>query len=406
MRVAAAVLMAVLTVACQDPEVPKYQLNPGGPTVQIPTTLKLTGLSGTGATDHQAVITASLRDQDNRGIPDVMLTFTTSKGTIEPATAKTGLNGDVRTTVTNGNDVRVTVSGGGLTNGLDVLLSASLSVGLSIGRAEKNIPTKLEANIAGDATAPLRFVWNFGDGQTAQTAVGTVMHTWAEDGPVNVQVSVTDSIDRSGVGFASVVVRDNPEPPPTPDPPVPAINVTVSASPNPVVVGQPTTLTATATSVNDAPPATTYKFDCTGDGTFEASGASNVFACTYAAAGTQTPKVTAIGGNVSGTGSLPVTILADAPLLMNVVITSVAPLLNMPVTFQATVTSTGPVPISMNWYFDWDNNGTDDEVFTGLGSPQTRTHTFNATGDKTVKMRAGHPSTSREAVGLATLKIP
>ena len=50
MRVTAAVLLAALTVACQDPEVPKYELNPGGPTVQIPTTLKLTALSGTGAT--------------------------------------------------------------------------------------------------------------------------------------------------------------------------------------------------------------------------------------------------------------------------------------------------------------------------------------------------------------------
>lgn len=409
MRVAAAVLLVVLSAACQDPAVPKYELNPGGPTVQIPTTLKIAAQSGTGSSAHQGFITASLRDQEGRGIPDVMLTFTTSKGIIEPATAKTDINGSVRTTVTNGTDVRVTVSGAGLTNGVDVLLSASLSVGLSIGRAEKNVPTKLEATIAGEATAPVRFAWTFGDGQVAQTEVNSIVHTWAEDGTVHVSVSVTDAIDRVGTTSTSVLVRDNPEPPAPPSPPappVPSVDVALSVSPLQPIAGQVATLTAVTTPHNSPPAVTSFDWDCTNDGTIDGTTAGNTFPCTYSAAGAVTAKAIAHAGTVTGTGTLPMTVLADAPLFVSVTASPlVGIIIGTPVTFTATVTSTGPVPALLRWEWDDNGDGTTDFIVSSAASPNLRILMFGTTGPKTVKVRVSHPASNRDALGTAAVTV-
>ena len=84
MRVVAAVLLATLSAACQDPDVPKYDLSPSGPAIQIPTTLKLSVLNGTGDTAKNVFVTASLHDQQNRGIADTMLTFSTSQAPSSP----------------------------------------------------------------------------------------------------------------------------------------------------------------------------------------------------------------------------------------------------------------------------------------------------------------------------------
>ena len=410
MRVAAAVLLVALSAACTEPDVPKYELNPGGPTIQIPTTIRLSALQGIGADAQHAYVTASLRDQQGRGIADTLLAFSTSKGTIEPAIARTNVSGEAKSTVTNGTDLTVSVSGAGLTASMDVALAASLSVSVSASRAEKNVPVTLTANINSDATPPLRFVWNFGDGQSAATAVATVTHTWADDGPVTINVSVTDAIDRRGTTSLSIVVRDNPEPPappaPTP-PPAPAIDVTLSVSPTQPIAGQPAMLTATATPTNGATSVTSFDWDCLNDGTIDASTPGNTFACTFAAAGTPTARVVAHAGAVMGSATKALTVLADAPILLNVVVSSLPPYaVNASISFTGTVTSTGSVPIGLTWYWDWDNTPPDDEVFVGLNSPQTRAHSFNSAGTKTIKVRAVHGPSSREAIGLATVTIP
>lgn len=409
MRVAAAVLLAVLSAACQDPAVPKYELNPGGPTVQIPTTLKISAQSGAGSSAHQGFITASLRDQESRGIPDVALTFTTSKGVVDPATVKTDINGSARTTVTNGTDVRVTVSGAGLTNGVDVLLSASLSVGLSIGRAEKRVPTKLEATIAGDATAPLRFAWTFGDGQVAQTDVNTIVHTWAEDGQVTATVTVTDAIDRVGTTSASVLVRDNPEPPAPPSPPappVPSVDVTLSVSPLSPIAGQVATLTAVTTPHNSPPAVTSFEWDCTNDGTIDGTTAGNTFPCTYSAAGAVTAKAIAHAGTVTGTGTLPMTVLADAPFFVSIVAAPLPVKMGVATTFTATVTVSPPAVVPGTLVWEWDFEGGDPFDLTVSGSSvNSQPHTYATTGAVVVRARASHAASGRSAVGTLNVTV-
>jgi PKD domain-containing protein len=292
----AIVLIVLLFSACQDPAVPHYQLSPAAPTVQIPTTLTLTGQAGAGTSAQTAQMTATLRDQERHGIPDVPLTFTTSHGTLEPTTVKTNLNGEARTTVSAGTDVRVSVSGAGLVAGMDVLINAPLSVSLSIGRAEKRVPTTLTASMTPEPTAPLRILWNFGDGQTAQTDVVTVKHAWPEDDRYTVSVTVTDAIERTGTASTSITVRDNPEPPappaPTPPPvPSPSLTVTVSAAPQSAHVGNPITFTAVPVLLNGAGAVVSYDWDF--DGTNKTTSITPTVVFPYPAVGTFTAKVRA-----------------------------------------------------------------------------------------------------------------
>ncbi len=219
MRAAAAVLLAALSVACTEPDVPKYDLSPVRPTVQVPTTLTIKALPGAGSDAKTAVITASLEDQDLRGIESRLLTFATSKGSLQPSQTLTNASGDARTTVTSGTATTVTVSGAGLQAATDVAIDAPLSVSLSLPMPEKNVPVKITATvITADAAAPLSFAWNFGDGQTATTDSATITHQYRDDGRVTLAVTVTDALERVGSTSASVFVRDNVDPPPPPTP--------------------------------------------------------------------------------------------------------------------------------------------------------------------------------------------
>ena len=211
MRAAAAVFLAALSTACLDPDVPLYTLSPAPPTVQVPTTLAIAAAPGIGASAKQALVTATLKDQDRRGISQVMLSFATSKGTINPPQALTDVNGEVRATLTSGTITTVTVAGAGLQASTDVAIDAPLTVLLSVPPPVKNVPVTMTATLGtSDAVPPLSFAWEFGDGQTARTASGQVTHQYRDDGPVTIRVTVTDALERTGSTSTSVFVFDNP----------------------------------------------------------------------------------------------------------------------------------------------------------------------------------------------------
>jgi PKD repeat protein len=211
MRAAAAIFLAALSAACLDPDVPLYTLSPGTPTVQVPTALTIVAVPGIGATAKNAFVTATLKDQDRRGIDQVMLSFVASKGTIDPPQALTNVNGEVRATLTSGTAATVTVTGAGLQASIDITIDAPLTVTLSVPPPEKNVPVKMTATVASsDAVPPLSFAWEFGDGQTATTDSGQVTHQYRDDGPVTIRVTVTDALERKGSISTSVFVSDNP----------------------------------------------------------------------------------------------------------------------------------------------------------------------------------------------------
>jgi PKD repeat protein len=63
-----------------------------------------------------------------------------------------------------------------------------------------NVPLVLTATIAPpDATGPVAYEWDVGDGSTETTAVPSVVHTYAASGPVEVRVTATNRCTPIGV---------------------------------------------------------------------------------------------------------------------------------------------------------------------------------------------------------------
>lgn len=256
---------------------------------------------------------AVLKDQEGRGIGGELLTFSVSRGTVTPGQAVTSTNGEATTTVTSGQSLTISVSGAGLSSSMPLTIHAPLSVSLSVPSLEKNIVATLRA-AALEAVAPVRFAWEFGDGQTATTDTGTTTHRYADDGRITIRVVATDAIERVGETMASVTVRDNPEPPAPPappPPPSPSIRVTLTATPNAGIWNvTPILLTPTATQQNGAGAIVSYDWDLDGNGTVDTTSTGPLIAnqpwAPYPAVGTYVTKVRANSSTigVSGTTSI------------------------------------------------------------------------------------------------------
>lgn len=72
--------------------------------------------------------------------------------------------------------------------------------------------------------------------------------------------------------------------------------------------------------------------------------------------------------------------------------------------FTATVTSTGPIPATLDWQWDDTNDGTYEVTVSGA-NPNSRITTYLTTGPKTIKVRVVDPATNREATSTLTFTV-
>ena len=165
-----------------------------------------------------------------------------------------------------------------------------------------------------------------------------------------------------------------------------AVPVTLAASPRTVLPSETFTLTATATPNRAAGTVTAFEWDFNNDDKVDRTTATNSTTHSYPAIGNQTIKVTV--KTTSGTnGTATETVSVGAPLL-NVTL-GAAPVTiasGASVTLTATVTSSGALPGVLTYEWDYNNDGTADEITTG-GASATVTHTYNgAPGSRTAKV--------------------
>lgn len=268
--------------------------------------------------------------------------------------------------------------------------------------------TNLILAITGTApTEPLSVNWTFGDGATAMTTKNQTPHTYARSGKVTAIASVVDAAGRRGSTQTIFTVDDPPEPeptPPPPPPPSPTYLVAASASPTSVVIGDPTTITATAIAQNGAPAATSYQWDCTNDGTIDQTTATPSVQCSYTSAGVKTVGVTARSASAAGSGTTTVTVTNGAPLFVGVVASKQDPAIGESVIFTATVTSSGPIPSSFEWYWDDTSDGVVNAFETG-SSPRSYTTSYGLVGAKTLKVKIIDTITGREATGTQAVTV-
>lgn len=236
------------------------------------------------------------------------------------------------------------------------------------------------------------YAWDFDGGAIDDTGASAV---WTFRVPnVNlVTLTVTTADGRTTTQVGRIIVLPAP---------TPTILTTLSATPDTVAPGGSVALTATATPNSSAGSVTSYQWDFDGNGTIDQTTPGASTSTSYATVGTKTVKVTARSATASGTASASVTVTAP-PLTVGLTVSG-SQTAGSTLTFTARVTtSSGDLPPSMTFGWDYDGNGTVDEVTTG-SSPRSVNRVYNVRGTYTPKVTLTAPD-GRTATNTITLVI-
>jgi len=214
----AAVVLTLLGIAGCAYENPAQ---PGPPIVNLsaPAQVTVGATPGSGTQAGTATVSATVQNVNGAGLPNVVVTFATTRGTIAPAQTSTGSNGVATATLTASDTADVTASVG--------TLSAHTLV-VATGGNTPPTPTLPVAflNVSGSATTGVPVVfsvsssvsgatwnWSFGDGANDQSTTFAISHTYGRAGTYVATVSSA----LTSASSATVMVSD-PTPGPTPTP--------------------------------------------------------------------------------------------------------------------------------------------------------------------------------------------
>jgi len=170
---------------------------------------QLTLASSGGSTTGNATVTARVQNSNGAALPNVVVAFTTTRGTISPAQATTGANGSASAVLATTETADVTAIVGAL--------SAHTLVAPSTGPAPappSAAATFLNVSPNGTTGVPLTFTvsssaagpwsWSFGDGANAQTAEFSTTHAYGRAGVYTASVSGSGT----SAGIATVTITD------------------------------------------------------------------------------------------------------------------------------------------------------------------------------------------------------
>jgi hypothetical protein len=205
----AGVLALLYSAGCayQNPVQPSV----AGVDLSVPSAMAVSALPASGV---QSGATIVARVQNANGVPlaNVIVMFATTRGTVSPAQAATGVNGTASTTLSAADTADVTAAAGGIS--AHTLVAASSTP----GTPTPTLPSAF-LNVAAGATTgvPLAFSvsapvagatwnWSFGDGANTQTTAFNTTHTYAVAGTY--MASVSSSL--TSAGTATVTVTNPP----------------------------------------------------------------------------------------------------------------------------------------------------------------------------------------------------
>jgi len=235
-------------------------------------------------------------------------------------------------------------------------------------------PVNFEAQIApADATQPVTYTWNFGDGSPVQTSVNTVTHTFATFGSYTVVVTASNAFgsasDSLPVGVGGVEVT--------------GVTLTKLSPAGAPVSGQTVTFDAEALPANATVPIN-YTWDF-GDGTVVVTTTRTV---THVfGVGTYTVTVTADNGFGSASDNLSVTVNPVLLTEISFTHTPTAPIRNLPVSFTSSVSpSNATEPIT----YTWDFGDGSAPMIMSAGTDDPVQHTFATPGAYTVTVTANN----------------
>jgi PKD repeat protein len=235
-----------------------------------------------------------------RLLPNIPVSFSATRGTLNSTTATTDAQGEARVTLTTNGDTDISVAAGTKTATTKVtgVPGPSVSLTCTVGSAatcatatvgQTVVFTAQRAQGSGNLTSA---VLDFGDNSSQSlgtlSSAATVPHTYAQAGTYTARLTGTDSNGESSTTVQVIQVSA-------------AATATVSAS----ITTAPRTVTATATA---SAPVTQYQFNW-GDGTAATTTTSPTAQHTYTTDNTFTITMTATlqsGGTVPATTTITV----------------------------------------------------------------------------------------------------
>jgi PKD repeat protein len=178
---------------------------------------------GSGAQAGTATVMAHVQNASGAALSNVLVTFTTSRGSIDPSSAATGVDGTATTTLVASDTATVTAAAGMLTAHAFVAavpptpaiptptptppppptpapIPPAVFLNVS-GSATTNVPLALGVS---SAATGVTWVWSFGDGSTDQTTAFNTTHTYKIAGTYAITVSAVGT----SVAGATIVVSD------------------------------------------------------------------------------------------------------------------------------------------------------------------------------------------------------
>jgi PKD repeat protein len=384
-RTSGLLVCGLFVAACNSPT----SNTPAPPPVNLstPAHILINFTAGTGTNGGRAEIRVTVQNAISTPLASIAVQFSTTAGELTPTSATTDDKGVATVTLSaDPTDAPiVTASVGSLKSKLPIAIQAPTAAPPpatppSTPPPTPNPPSNLMLTMptAGTTGTAVTFTvsapanagpldWTFGDGQTAYSTT----HTFTTANTYNVTVNAT------GIGKAAsgkIAIADRPAPP---APPGPSYTVTLTASSTTVVKANTSTLTADVNQQNGAPAATSYAWDCNGDGSTDATttAPANTTICTYNTIGSFTAKVTATGGSVSGSGTVAITVTAPP---VPVVAVSCNKTAAATATCVVSATVSGAPVLSANiTHVDWDW-GDGNATATNAPNANVTSHTYGA----------------------------
>ena len=210
-------LIALLgSVGCAYDNPTEPSVRPADPSV--PSQVTLGASPGSGTSGGTAIVTARVQNANGAALPNVMVTFTTTRGTVSPAQVATSSSGAATATLTASDTADVTAIAGAVSAHTLVIATPPSST-----TPTPTLPLAF-LNVSGSATAgtPVTFsvsssavgatwIWSFGDGATEQGSAFSTTHTYTSAGTYTASVSSSSTQASS----ATIVVTASVVPPPT-----------------------------------------------------------------------------------------------------------------------------------------------------------------------------------------------
>jgi Bacterial Ig-like domain (group 1)/PKD domain len=256
-----------------------------------------------------SAITAVVADIGGAGLSNIPVTFTTSAGTVSPATTTTDSNGLATTTLTTGATATVTARIAGAPNDAGGGSGATGSNSVTVTVGARPLSTFTANPTFGPAGTPITFTVtpstganisggtiSYGDGASdslgAITGAATFVHAYSSAGQFTARVTANDVTSGSQTLESTVVIG--------------AASVTLAADPTSPAVGAATQLTATLPA-NVQAESFKFTFD---DGTAPVTQTGNTLSHAFPSPGNHTVRVdvTLVGGAVA-TAFLTLTVL-------------------------------------------------------------------------------------------------